>query len=117
MPEQQSIVLTPVPLADLIQQIGNVFDEKIKVKSQGEKEALISSEEACNVFRPRITRPTLQAWTDQGLLKSYRLAGRVWYKHSEIISAATEIKRYKKAEEQSPACTNHPALPVMMKQS
>ena len=105
------IILTPVPLNDLIQQIRNVVNEVITSKSQGEEEQLISSEEACNVFKPKISRPTLASWSDQGLLKAYRLGGRVWYKHSEIIAAASQIKKYKKAEEQSPACTNHPAKP------
>ena len=59
-------------------------------------EKLIGTEEACKLFVPAISRQTLANWTKEGLLKVYKLSGRIYYKQSEIISAAKELKPYKK---------------------
>lgn len=94
MPEQ--IILTQVPLNDLIQEFRNIVREEINTKQQREDETLISADKACKIFDPAISRPTLQSWVDLSLIKSYRISGRVWFKHSEVIAAVKEIKKYRK---------------------
>jgi excisionase family DNA binding protein len=46
---------------------------------------LYTREEAANYFR--ISLPTLNNWSKSGILISYRLGNRVYYKQSEIESA------------------------------
>jgi len=39
----------------------------------------------------KTTFPTLRKWTAEGLLKSYQLGGRVYYKQHEILAAIRPI--------------------------
>lgn len=96
----EQILLTPVPLNDLIEKFRSIVREEIAAHHQTDEEKLISADKACKIFDPSITRPTLQSWVDQGFLKSYRISGRVWFKHSEVVAGAKEIKKYKKPGEQ-----------------
>lgn len=38
-----------------------------------------------------ISLPTVHNWTNQGILKSYQIGGRVYYKSNEVESALKEI--------------------------
>lgn len=58
---------------------------------------LISPEETCNLFHPKISKVTLRSWTNQGLIKSHRIGRRVYYKHEEIQEAMQSLKRYKRS--------------------
>lgn len=46
----------------------------------------------------KISLPTLNNWTKQGILQSYRIGNRVLYKESEVIEAlrATRNLKYKR---------------------
>ena len=84
------------PLIDaLLEGVRNIVHEELATMKKAEGETLISSAEACKIFRPAVSRPTLARWTSEGYLKSYRIASRVWYKESEIIQAAKHLKPYK----------------------
>lgn len=44
-----------------------------------------------------ISLPTLSDWTNKGVLKSYRIGGKVFYRDDEVKNALREIKpKYKK---------------------
>lgn len=43
----------------------------------------------------KISLPTLNSYTREGLLKSYKMEGRVWYKESEIDMALTSVEPLK----------------------
>lgn len=50
---------------------------------------ILTRKEAASFLSVSLT--TLKAWTDQKLLKAYRLGGRVYYKQSEIVSALESL--------------------------
>ena len=92
-----NLILTPIPLEDLLKQFKEIVEAAINAKQQkdiGEK--LISPKEACKIFQPNISRVTLDAWTASEKLIRYDIGGRVYYRYSEIIEAAKTLKRYKK---------------------
>ena len=92
-----NLVLTPIPLAELLAKFQEIVEAAINAKHQkdiGEK--LISPKEACKIFQPSISRVTLDAWTASEKLIRYDIGGRVYYRYSEIIEAAKTLKRYKK---------------------
>jgi len=93
-----NIVLTPVPMEQLINSFRQVVKEEIR--AAGEKELLekfFSPKEACKLFQPAITRQTLDAIAKQnGVLKKHYLGGKVFYKYSELIGAIKNYKRYQK---------------------
>ncbi|MEO8766544.1 MAG: hypothetical protein ABI416_19745 [Ginsengibacter sp.] len=58
-------------------------------------EKLISPAEAYKIFEPKISLPTLAAWTISGLLISRKFGGRVFYDKKQILEAGKIMKRYK----------------------
>jgi hypothetical protein len=54
-----------------------------------EKVVLLTRDEARAFLKT--TFPTLRKWTADGLLPSYQLGGRVYYKQHEIIQALKAI--------------------------
>jgi hypothetical protein len=64
------------------------------LKSQEDR--LLSPAQACAIFSPKISRPTLKKWTDEGFIAQQRIGGRVFYKYSEVINAGRNLKRYHK---------------------
>jgi hypothetical protein len=57
---------------------------------------LYSPEKACKLFNPAISKVTLKKWCDAGLIEFKKLGGRIYFKHSDIISAGSRLKRYKR---------------------
>lgn len=55
------------------------------MKKQRKSTVLLSREETRDYLK--ISFPTLCKWTAEGILKSYRLGGRVYYKQHEILKA------------------------------
>lgn len=43
----------------------------------------------------RVSLPTLHDWTKRGIIKGYRIEGKVYYKRSEIEESLTEIQAQK----------------------
>ena len=92
-----NIVLIPVPLEILLQSIRGVVKEEIKAQQTIDlQEKLLSPAEACIVFQPSITKPTLKKWTDDGFLIQHRIGSRVFYKYSELLASLKTLKKYKK---------------------
>ena len=92
-----NLVLTPVPLEDLLSQFRSIVKEEIQAGQQkaiGEK--LLSPDEARRLFVPAISRVTLQKWTDEGHLKRYDIGARVYYRYNEVIEAAKHLKKYQR---------------------
>lgn len=58
--------------------------EKPTIK-QNEPEKPLTQSEAVKFLGK--SRQTLQAWRKRGLIKSYRISGRIYYKPSELLSA------------------------------
>lgn len=55
------------------------------MKNKRNNKKLLTRKEAALFLSVSLT--TLKTWTDQNLIKSYRLGGRVYYKEQEIIEA------------------------------
>lgn len=88
-----------IPASDFIDQISEIISRKVTeaVNSNSKKaddEKLISSKEACELFQPAISRPTLHSWAKQGKLKPRYIGSKVYYLKSEIMEAVKEIKKY-----------------------
>lgn len=51
--------------------------------------AILTRKEAAEYLSVSLT--TLKAWTDQKLLKAYKLGGRIYYIEKEIVSALESL--------------------------
>ena len=92
-----NIILSPIQLDTLLQSLRSIIKEEIQAEQLNDlKEKLLSPAEACKIFQPKISKPTLSSWTDKGLITEYRLGGRIFYRYSELIEAAKTLKKYKK---------------------
>jgi excisionase family DNA binding protein len=40
----------------------------------------------------KISLPTVHEWTNKGILKSYKIANKVYFKRAEIEAALTQVK-------------------------
>jgi hypothetical protein len=93
---ENNIILSPVPLDVLIQQIREVVKQEIKADQQQAEEKLLSVAEACQLFKPAISRQTLTNWTKDGLIPMSKYGGKNYYKLTDVLAAGTTLKRYKK---------------------
>ena len=92
-----NIVLASFDLNKFKEDLAVMVAQTVKaVKTEELQDKLLAPAEAVKLFQPAITKVTLTAWTNQGLLQDYRFGGRVYYKYSEIMEAGKSLKRYKK---------------------
>ena len=90
------VILSSIELQELLNGLRSVVKQELQAQQKQQlEEKMLSPAETCRLFQPSISKVTLTAWTNQGLLKDYRIGGRVFYKYSEIIEAGKHLKRYK----------------------
>ncbi len=95
---ENQVLFSQIPLPVFLTELRSIIREEIKAEKTLElQEKLLSPADTCNLFEPSISKVTLSKWTRDGLLQDYRIAGRVYYKYSEVIEAVKHLKRYKKA--------------------
>lgn len=92
----EKIILSPIELSDLMNNLKEVVREELMAFKRAElQEKLLSASETCKLFQPAISRVTLNAWTAAGHLKKHSIGGRIYYKQGEVMEAAKVIQRYK----------------------
>jgi hypothetical protein len=89
------VLLSQIPLSDIIAQVRQVVKEEISASQQKLlEEKLLSPKEACKLFVPAISRQTLDSISKSGILQKHYLGGKVFFKYSEIMQALKTFKRY-----------------------
>ena len=92
------IILSQIPLSDLISQLREVVrQEIISAAAENEAEKMISPAEACKLFNPSITRPTLDKLVNEGKLQKHYVGSRVYFKKSDVFTALKSFKKYDQA--------------------
>jgi excisionase family DNA binding protein len=89
---EKQILLNGINVSELLEKIGELIDSKIS-KSQNSPRTKIQSKFICRkevALLLKISLPTLNEWTKEGLLKSYRIGTRVLYKLEEVEQSLTE---------------------------
>ncbi|MEI7501069.1 MAG: helix-turn-helix domain-containing protein [Bacteroidota bacterium] len=93
------IILHSTPARELCGMIGDIVEEKLRTfkpeaqaLTQPQKEYL-SRKEVCELLK--ISTATLHYWTKDGILKGYRIGGRVLYKSAEVGQSIHEIQTNK----------------------
>ena len=93
--QQTAAPVVFIPLALLEATIDSIFTRRIQEKQQQDLQAqYLSPEETCKLFNPKISKVTLNEWTNKGYLTKYYLGGRTFYKYGEVIEAAKSLKKY-----------------------
>lgn len=85
----QKQILISIPVEDFQKMIEATIEAKIaSIVERNTFEKLLTTEEVTQ--RLGVTRVTLYAWRKKGLIKSYKIENRVFFKWSEIVSQLEE---------------------------
>ncbi len=89
----QFIQLTPEKLVDLINEGTKNQLRKFYTELQAEtaKDELMSREQTATFLQ--IHETTLWHWTNKGKVKAYSIAGKRYYKRSEVMDSLTLLKK------------------------
>lgn len=92
------IVLTPVPLADLVGEITKAVRVELDARTPHAappQEELLTRVEAAQLLG--ITLPTLREYTRRGHVTGYRIGTRVRYRRNELLNDLRRIRTSKTA--------------------
>ena len=94
---ENSIILHSTSLKDFRDIIGNVVEEKLKLFKQEpprtETIEYLTRREVCDLLK--ISLATLHYYTKDGILKGYRIGGKILYRTVEVQNAVQEIQSLK----------------------
>lgn len=92
----EQIILSGLTVEQFGQIIGDKVKEVLEQKEQAKKQVPPSIKEGKFISRKEtakllhISLPTLNEWTKEGTLKSYRIGTRVLYKPDEVMETVTQ---------------------------
>jgi hypothetical protein len=91
----ENCILSPISLDLLSITIREIVRSELQSKENLElQEKLLSPAETCKLFRPNISKVTLDSWAKAGRIKNQRIGGRIFYKQSEIMQSRNSLKKY-----------------------
>lgn len=86
----QQIVLSPVPLTDLVSEIVRAMRADMDSATPPPPEELLTRVETAKQLH--VTLPTLRDYTRRGYVKGYRMGNRVLYKRNEVLDALQQMR-------------------------
>lgn len=91
----QLIQVTPTELAELISenvkiQLQELFIE-LQSKSQNDSTEFLTRKETAELFK--VSLVTIHDWSNNGILKAYKLGNRTYFKRTELLEALFESNR------------------------
>ena len=90
MQQLQFVATTPQQLRnDINQDVKSLLDELKKSFQPKTPQELLTRTETAKLLK--INLSSVHNWTKKGLLKSYGISGKVYYKRSEVESALIEL--------------------------
>jgi excisionase family DNA binding protein len=93
----EPFILHSTPLKDFQDMIGEIVEEKLRQlrdeKPDKVNEEYLTRREVCE--RIRVSYATLHSYTKEGLLKSYKIGGRVLYRQDEVEQSLQTIQAKK----------------------
>lgn len=96
----EQIILQGITAEDLLKRFDTIVKDQIsllskqlKSQSSNSEQDYLSRKEVCQILK--ISLPTLNTWTKEELLPSYRIGTRILYK-SEDVTAALNKRKFTK---------------------
>jgi len=92
----QSFLISGVTKDEFLTALREIVREELQ-NTDGNSELLcefISVKELQKLFKPQISRVTIDAWSNKGLLKKHWIGGRVYFLKSEVVDSITSLKKY-----------------------
>jgi excisionase family DNA binding protein len=92
----EKATLNGISIDELLSKLKELFDAKLEESKQapaGNQSVYITRKEVIKTLK--ISLPTLDDYTKNGLLPSYKIGNRVLYKSEEIEQAISRLQAYK----------------------
>ena len=95
MMEKYNLNIENLSSEELVKLILKGFTKEILpvIQTTDKEPELLTRKEIAKLLR--VSLPTLHDWTKRGVVKAYRIEGKVYYKRSEIEESLTEIRAQK----------------------
>jgi excisionase family DNA binding protein len=94
---ESTMILTPVPIADLMARMRDIVRDELQQQSRADlSEKLMTAKEAADLLR--VSLVTLWQWEKQGRIPKYAMGGRTYFKYSELMSSLETLQRYHKPQ-------------------
>ena len=94
----ENIVLSPIPLNQLLEQMRAIVREELKAEQAAhdrQDERLLTSEEARKLFQPELSARSMKYYIQKGLIPMVKMGSRNYFKKSEVLNAAKGFEPYK----------------------
>jgi excisionase family DNA binding protein len=87
----EQIILSGLSLNDLLSSIGKLIDSKLNqaIQPENKTHSYMSRQDVCKLLK--ITLPTLNDWSKDGKLQSYKIGSRVLYKKDEVENSLHQV--------------------------
>jgi len=97
-PQMENVVLSPIPLPDLVGEITRAVRSELDARAThtaAPAEELLSRQQTAELLG--VTLPTLASYTRRGLVQGYRIGARVRFKKNEVLDGLKRIRTAKQA--------------------
>lgn len=96
-PQMENVVLSPIPLPDLVGEITRAVRSELDARetTATPAEELLSRQQTAELLG--VTLPTLASYTRRGLVQGYRIGARVRFKKNEVMDGLKRIRTAKQA--------------------
>ncbi len=89
------LILTPVPLTDLLGQFRQIVKDVLNEKQTADlQEKLLSPKQTADLLG--VSLVTIWSWERAGKITKHSMAGRNYYKYSELMAGLDTLQRYRK---------------------
>ena len=89
------LILTPVPVADLMAQMRDIVRDELRQQQRAElSEKLLTPKETADLLR--VSTVTVWQWEKQGRIVKHTMGGRTYFKHGELMASLETLQRYRK---------------------
>ena len=76
---------------EIVTEVKDYFNDVLKTMATSDSETYLRRQEVSTMLQ--VSLPTIWAWTNKGVLISYRISNKIRYRKSEIIAAMKQIQK------------------------
>src|SRR5688500_7263273 len=93
----ETILISGMTKDEFLSCLRDIVREEIQLTSNRANAAdeFISVKELQILFKPSVSRVTIDSWSSKGLLNKHLIGGRVYFRKSEVLESLTTLKKYK----------------------
>ena len=89
------IILSPVPVADLLNQVRNIIRDELEQQQQKDiQERLLTPQETADLLK--VSKVTLWQWERDGRIKKHSIGAKTYFKYNEIMRSLDSLRKYVK---------------------